>query len=238
MLFSCSLLGKLPLPSIYCYMKKYILRTGACLAIVSSLFSFISCGKKKDCSGGLGSNQINLRFELPVKIYPAKDTFKVGDTMWIEQEFNDQLVNLNNNQTYKFENFNFKASLSIHDLNVDGIYSYQNPLIIVYVGTSKGESGTSMDFEYENNKYHFKAAFIPNRKGLYMMNFGSAIGPKGADTKITECKNEYYEFFTITNGNTDNNYEMMKNAVDPFYKEMTKEKFYAGGGYCFYIKEN
>src|SRR5690606_28968668 len=140
-------------------MKKYILRTGACLAIVSSLFSFFSCGKKKDCGGGLGANQINLHFELPVKIYPAKDTFKVGDTMWIEQEFNDQLVNLNNNQTYKFENFNFKASLSIHDLNVDGIYSYQNPLIIVYVGTSKGESGTSMDFEYKNNKYHFKAAF-------------------------------------------------------------------------------
>ncbi len=201
------------------------------------LLSAISCGKKKDCGGGLGSNQINLHFQLPVKIYPLKDTFSVGDTIWIEQEFSDNLQNTQNNKYYTLRNFDFKISYSFIDLNQIGSRTITNPKIVVYTGSNTQENSTKVGFKYENNTYRYKAAFIAQQKGLFLLEFGSTMSEaKGSNTGVTQCENEYYQITFYNNEQANCNFEFLKKSVDKFYQDRSSDLFNSAGSYAFYVK--
>ncbi len=196
-----------------------------------------NCAKKECREGNLLSNQINLYFVLPVKVYPAKDTFKIGDTLWIEQEFSDQLANINSGKTYKLANFDFTMGMSIDDLNKPDFATYPNPKIVAFMGRIGGENGNDFIHEYQNNIYRFKAAFIIERKGFYKIGFGgSPREGKGSVSGITTCKNEYYDFDYTVNNKGDNNYEMLQFSVANTFKNYSLDRFNKEGSYCFIVK--
>lgn len=138
------------------------------LGWLPSVLFLISCGKNKECNGI--SNQINLYFTLPVKTSPVKDTFNIGDTIWIEQEFSNSLKNSQNGKYYTLNNFDFNAGFSLIDLNKVGSIAITNPKIIVYEGSKSGESSTDISCKYENNTYNTKQLLSSNKLACICWN--------------------------------------------------------------------
>lgn len=209
------------------------------LSVIAAVGMLTSCGGGKCEQRGF----TELEFDLPVKITPSRDTFRIGDTIWIENSFDDMLVNQNSNKSYRVQNFDFGTNLTITDLNSPPIaISYKNPIIITVEGTTTGTNiGTVdyqtiyVDYDYTQNRYRYKAAFILDRSGFYLIAFSSHSSGR-RDIDITDCPDERITNTYNTNDRVDNNYMMIKNAVDPHYKNLPEEMFNDAGGYCFYVK--
>ena len=220
-------------------MKKEFVRT--LLGMLLCIWGLSSCSKLTHCEKGSRTDYI---FELPAKLYPAKDTFAIGDTIWIEQEFSDNMLNLNykKNKYYTLENFDFKTVLSILDLNSPApATTYTNPIIVDYKGSTDFNYGSSvpaqalyLKYDYTNNVYSYKAAFIIERPGFYCFGFSSNTYAEKVD--ITECKDEDMRIHYKLNGDDDDNFEMLHFSKDPYYHDYTLERFKEEGDYCFYVK--
>lgn len=211
------------------------------LLIPAVLYLLTNTGCKK-ITGCERNMRYDFEFELPVSIYPAKDTFSIGDTIWIEQSFSDNMLNLKYNRYKEFKDFNFHTTFTIKDLNTPlPAYSYPDPNIITYVGQTTGNNIGSVKYQaiyinytYENNTYKYKAAFIVDKPGFYNINFFSYLD--GDDLNLTRCQNEIFHLYYTTNDKGDNNYEMVQYAQDNSFAELTKEKYDKSGMYCFHVK--
>jgi hypothetical protein len=183
------------------------------------------------------------QFKLPVTISPAKDTFRVGDTIWIENSFSDQIHNHKNNKAYKVENFDFKTTMVITDLNsLPPAISYPLPKIVTYKGTttqnyiqSTAYEAIRIGYDYANGHYAYKAALIVEQKGTWCINFFSYHNTRKVD--ITACNDETLYMEYQTNGNAENNHDILPNAKDPEFSSLNLEDFNKIGGYCFHVVE-
>lgn len=182
------------------------------------------------------------RFAIPTGIYPAKDTFSIGDTMWIEQKFNDELPSIDNGKSYPLNAIDLELSYSFVDLNTEFPPSRYRPyLILDEVGKTTGAGvGSSeggkfhINHEIKDEIYHYKAAVILDKKGLYILSFGTLLN--GLTSRAVKCKNRY-ELSINTNNRVNNNYKFLNSSVDTlYYGKMTKETFDRWGSYCFYVK--
>ena len=208
------------------------------IAIIGVLLNISSCGKLGKCEG---KSRMDYEFVLPVTISPAKDTFRVGDTIWIENSFSNQLLNHRNGKTYEVENFNFETTMAIKDLNtVFPAVSYSKPLIITYEGKTTGNYIQSSDYEalyidydYKDGFYRYKAAFILDKAGFYLIDFFSYMDGNKVD--ITSCANETLYMEYVTNNRGDNNYEMIKYSKDHKFSKLTIENYNKEGCYCFHV---
>lgn len=191
---------------------------------VITAFLFNSCNR---CDGLKG-----FRFAIPTSIYPAKDTFAVGDTIWIEQHFADKLPSIDNGKLYSIHNYDLKVDYSIIDLTTASpSTSYTSPFITTYHGNTIGKN---IEYEFNNGFYHYKASPVLNKPGLYFISFGS--GANGERFGSSGCIKAITLQFN-TNNRGDNNYEFMKNGVDTVhYANMSKEEFDQWGSYCFYVR--
>lgn len=198
------------------------------------------CKKTTGCEGGL---RADIRFEIPVNIYPAKDTFSIGDTIWIEQSFSDNLQDKNNTKnTYSINNIDLYSNLGITNLNTSfPAISYDDPYLITYTGQTTDNNVGSVKYQvlyigytYEANTYKYKAAFIVEKTGFYLIKFFSYAD--GDDMNLTNCTNEKVTIDYTTNREDNNNYNMLQYAVDDYYSSWTIEEFNKNGGYCFHVK--
>jgi hypothetical protein len=61
---------------------------------IAMLIFFSSCDPlKKESKDSTGNGVLGFLFEIPYTVNPSKDTFKVGDTIWIESTFSNQMYN-------------------------------------------------------------------------------------------------------------------------------------------------
>src|SRR6188472_653891 len=72
------------------------------------------CIKLPDCVTYANGNEYLV--ELPIRLYPAKDTFDIGDTIWIEQNFHDQVHDQRNNMSLDFKNYSLGNWITTSDL--------------------------------------------------------------------------------------------------------------------------
>jgi hypothetical protein len=186
---------------------------------------------------------MDIHFKLPVSVTPQQDSFRIGDTIWIENIFSDQVYNYKSGKSYKVENFDFESTMVISDLNTpEPAKSYPKPKITTYQGKTEGNFIQSSDhqaiyiyYKYDSSTYKYKAAFIPDKPGFYMLQFFSYLDADKVD--ITACGNETLYMQYETNNAGDNNYEMVKYAKDHEYAALSIEDFNKIGGYCFHVVE-
>ncbi|MBS1781081.1 MAG: hypothetical protein JST70_17275 [Bacteroidetes bacterium] len=212
-------------------LSRYILLTA-----ILMVFICYGCGKKS-CGGKRG---ITYEFDLPVTISPAKDTFRIGDTIWIENAFSDQMYNAEDGKTYTVHNFDFKASWQVCDMNYPP-YTYPDPIIIPLSGTTNIYSAApnvqsyQIKHDYSNGSYKYKAGIVATRSGAYLVSFSTFL--KATKVDITECPNEDVKNLTFnTNNGGNNHYEALQYSKDISAAKATKAEFDKYGGYCFYIK--
>jgi hypothetical protein len=200
-----------------------------------------SCGKLKGCQH---NGWTDFSFELPVTISPTKDTFNIGDTIWIDINYGDYLVNYeyDSHKTYDMTGYDFKTSYSITDLNTPKpSISYHNPNITTYKGNTTFTSIMTADYNlisvsytHENGMNSYKAAFVVDKPGFYAITFQNIIEVNARG--IDKCPNEHISVNYPTNNNGDNNYEMLQYAPKSDFGSLSLDDFHKAGGYCFYVK--
>jgi hypothetical protein len=188
---------------------------------------------------------IEYKFEIPITLTPAKDSFSIGDTIWIETQFSDYMLDQNSNMMYKLEDFNFFREIDFVQMDISPFLDADTFFDIVI---DKGEANLLMINNslslieiidsYQNNLYEFRLGFIPKEVGLFAFIVSSSpnLGFEGK-IDLNSCVNERVEYIYNTNSGADNNFEYISLSADPWLKTTTKEIFDSSGQYCFYVVE-
>lgn len=193
------------------------------------LISCTSCGKDKP------KEAVYFKLTYPISVTPIKDTFNIGDTLFLEANFSDTLLDIVSNKTYILpDSFNFGSFLSIVKLTDKNIsygnmpsavqaFNYQN-----YKGGITGIGSESVHYQeiFNNKRYFFKYAIIPNAIGVYSLwpigkifeapndnlSFLGDLGYNANGVKRYACQLIFYP--NINNGNT--NYDILQQNCIPF----------------------
>ncbi len=152
--------------------------------ILSVLLMSSSCKKQKEiCQWSY------FTFEHPVSVYPTKESYNIGDTIWFEMNFSDIFnVNVKNNingstrnETVQLKNFDFQRNflsifkLSDSTLNVTGQQKgkWEESFSTIY---KKGNiiqelpDGPEYKLIYEDNSYKLKMGIILKKMGVFLYN--------------------------------------------------------------------
>lgn len=214
-------------------MKKILLYD----ALIGFAFLFSSCQSchpAKDCYQ-------DYEFTIPVSIYPAKDTFKIGDTIWLESEISNILFDSVSQSNLNFNDFEHKiyggidrydqsnpsfAENNFKYLNVDGKIEVNGGgalpsfLRLKYIKTSP-------------NIQTIKVGIVPEITGLYRIGFLIFSEDYYSETGIIKqgCTETIIMRFNMNNRVDDNNYHLLQgypsiNSAEGFKNE---------GEYAFWV---
>ena len=211
----------------------------------SAIVFLPSCNRqKKECEG---KTRLTFEFDIPYTITPMQDTFSVGDTIWMEFAFSNQMYNKNNGKTYTVNDFEFKMYSDISDLYTNTVRPTNDFTMVnsmKQVDSTEDRYGAlfHINTQMEGSVYKWKAGFILHKKGLYAFAPGSEIRNDGklADQSppqhITECPNEGVSLdFLLTNGN-GNSY-FLDYAADENPRERWDRPAFDKACFAFYVKE-
>jgi hypothetical protein len=141
-----------------------------------------SCKKQKEiCQWSY------FTFEHPVSVYPTKESYNIGDTIWFEMNFSDVFnVNVKNNingstrnETVQLKNFDFhriflrilKLVDSSQNINGQPTGTWSKSFEPIYTtGQLLGElpDGPEYKLKYENNSYRLKFGTILQQSGVFL----------------------------------------------------------------------
>ena len=181
-------------------------------------FSGSSCEPKDDI-------YLALDYELPVDIYPATDTYRVGDTLTIKIQFNKYLTDRSGEYTTVFENFDFQGRVRFLELsnknlthaNQPGAFgkvNIQNKIGSIEVGY---DAGALLNYDFDGENYTLISKLILNREGIFSLLFitSSSVYNTGLirkldiEGKIANIKDIYYK---VNDGKVNNNYLIFENT--------------------------
>lgn len=134
-------------------------------------------------------NWSHFTFDHPVSVFPIKDSYSIGDTIWFEMNFSDcfyALVRNNYNGDIRYENVqlknfdfhrNFLRILKLVDNTQNttgqpnGTWS-ENFVPIYMVGQLVQEvpDGPEYKLLYETNSYHLKYGMVLQQTGTFLYN--------------------------------------------------------------------
>lgn len=206
------------------------------LFLSSLLFSSSCVKKEKHC-------QRDYTFEHPVSVYPVKDSYNVGDTIWFEMSFSDTFKNVRvkdggngswtENIIWKNADWqqNFFSILKLVDstsntANQISGWSSFTPIYengdILYLN----EYGPKYKLTYSSSSYSFKTGLIMIEQGRYMASFAflrtypSYLDKENKVVVKGECPIEYFDDieFPINkqlNGTYLTNYHLFEQFMNP-----------------------
>ncbi len=195
------------------------------LILIAFILTSTSCHKKKYC-------QRNYIFENPTSIYPIQASYNIGDTLWYELDFTNDIKDVTTGEIIKLENFDFMRNVihlsKLHDSTTSVLGQYTNSGgdfdYIVEKGqiVDKYSSGPEYKLAYYDNSYHLKIGIIMKASGRFSSrivfennitshHISSAIIVKG------ECEEEYLETIEHPmNRQSDGTYQNNYNIYSEF----------------------
>jgi hypothetical protein len=179
------------------------------LTILSLFLISASCSKKnKKCSQGYD-------LEHPISVYPIKESYNIGDTIWFEMNFSDVLNALvtNNytgeklNENIHLKNFDFRRTfLSFFELvdsseNVAGqsksVWKESfDPIYVTGNIIQELPDGPEYKLIYQNNSYLLKIGMILKKSGvflhcpIFLHSYAMADGFLNEQDLTSECETE------------------------------------------------
>jgi hypothetical protein len=219
------------------YMKSLV-------SLLGVLLFLSSCNPlSKKCKDVDGNGVVSFYFEIPYALTPSKDTFKVGDTLWIESAFSNQMYNQRNGKTYSVIDFDFKLFGNILNLNTNPVMPTQSYKILNADGSldqSSLNSGGDIMMSYTTiqGNYVWKKGIVFLEQGLFAYGLSSDISVRSLmgqspPQHITECDDEYVSY-SINRLNGNSNHYLLQYAADPYVKQWSAEQF--KGSFAFYVK--
>lgn len=173
---------------------------------------------------------MSKEFKLPVKITPANEVFKVGDTLKIEILIPKIIYDRQNTVQYLFEDFDFDPFLSIRELKDKSKDLADQPGATnkVRILNDEGEivpfsaAGSKLFLNYNGSEYKLSSKLILLNEGIYNLSFsvGKIIGtaklinpPLGYKKIISGVGPSY---FFVNSGIEINNHLISQNTASKF----------------------
>lgn len=221
-------------------MKIIIVLICSLLVLVSSS----SC-ERKDC--GFGGPYL---FEMKAELSPKQDTFKVGDTITVVSEFDDNVFERNTQTSYKLEDFPFYPIISFVELDTIPIFMSVRNFRFIFPSSfnfniaylDRGTSFVKGTYLYEKKDYKLQFKFIPRRAGLFGFGLGSTLQPLEGDQDFPgRCGKKESDAYVVLNNGEENNIQMLQFSADTAHAnwllEKPQQRFHDKGVYVFYVKE-
>jgi hypothetical protein len=195
----------------------------------------------KDC------NQTYV-FSIPFTIFPAKDTFQIGDTLWLESIIPDELTDKLTGKSIPVRNFDFKIESFI--LRMDTLVQAPDGKMLQPSASNDfsylmnyGEfqikdfsifSVIKAHYEQENNNQKLRIGIIPIKRGLFEIEFNNLTDDL---TNVNLTDGDCYEnlelSYQMNENEEDNNYHLL---LDSPGQITSPEGFKQFGGYAFWVK--
>jgi len=211
------------------------------IPLILLIITFSNCNKKCKITGG------RYQFEITSTLFPALDTFVLGDTITIISEFNDQVYEAKTNRRYDLSNLEIPSKLllwkiSVNPTNHAAILSFNiindssSSFYYDYI-QELNQYSLHGKYEYYQNQYYITYKIIPEDTGLFLC----AHGPLSPWITFPDKCDDMESYFHVhLNNGHDNNINMLQTSPDEHYNTWILKKpydrFHSGGGYAFYVK--
>jgi hypothetical protein len=177
-------------------------------------------------------------FEVPNHIYSIHDTLSIGDTLWVESNFSDNLYDKQSGNRFVITPDKLKVDVLLRKMDTTGTFNVLSFFNIYNVvgGIRKGNSILSTEYKYESHTYSIKTAIIPMKKGLFSVYFNSQYDESGFPLNFEDkCDNEKGFLNFKTNTGSGNNYNLVKNNPQGG-DNLIEEYYHKSGRYTFVVK--
>lgn len=221
------------------------------------LLNFYSCGPIATVIHEECTTVVPYQFNIHVKAKPAIGTYQLGDTIFINFEFNAKMKDQADGKLYDLKDFkDFYPAIRLYRLDE----SIKNPYFFDFSDTcclnvenlfvdhylpereTRKDAGLGFDFIYDQSKdsFHAKVAFIMKKKGIYYFKISSESKADLTGPFPGKCNTRlvYFGF----NQQTDGNFDLVKSIYTSICKadascyEEFKREFNKEGGYAFEVK--
>ena len=192
------------------------------------------------------------QFVIPATLSPAKDTFRVGDTIHISSVFSDEVFERQTQEYYKLEDWRFYPTTRLDKIDKvdsnfvqDGLadFEYIIPVQYDYERFVDITGGIALlgEYLYQNRQYSLEFKLIPQQAGLYYFTQFAAQGIDDDQDFPGRCPRVTSDTNVELNGGEGNNIEFLQSSPDVYYNERIlarpQDNFHDAGGYCFYVVE-
>jgi hypothetical protein len=199
----------------------------------------------QDCTSCKLDNTVCERkydFEIPFSISPAIDTFKIGDTIWIESIIQNFLIDGSTGEKINVENHNFKVKTGFSRIDTLGYDSSADNFVVInikgkYLVKNLGPNLSIINIEYQKEEMRrsLKVGVIFKRKGIYQTSMTNIVADleEGINLTETNCTQRINLAYSMNNGEENNYYlEQYDVNVIPSFDEFMK-----AGAYNFVVIE-
>ena len=186
---------------------------------------------------------------LPFTVYPAKDTIRIGDTLWVRSDITTDIKDYISGNTYQYKNFDFILGFALTQYtDTSGGFTLKDAARKFTVGAKVGEirwlkTIHTIYFDYKDNKYNLLGYVVPKDTGHYAIGIYSFItgGRFSYKIKVTDTKcDEYFNFI----GSQFNQGNVNKRLLDHWFHypippgtlDKYKEWSFVNSSYYFYVK--
>lgn len=214
---------------------KHIMLTGLALLSLTALTIDSCIFPQNDCFK-------EYAFEINYNCSPQQDTFRIGDTLWIESLIESKLINQLDNSLVDMSDIEYKIYGDIHRYNEEVTsppeydFNYVNKNGAVSISNIGPYAALELSYESEvHNDRRLRVGFVPQVAGLYRVIFYYLTEDYTSIQGIIEkgCSENITFIYTMNNNESDNNYHLLEG-----YPEIaTSEGFREGGGYAFWVIE-
>ncbi len=202
--------------------------------LVCFLFYLLSCAPKGDCPP-------NITYHLPAQISPDRDTFQVGDTLFLSLEFSKSLKAEELSDPIIFEDFNFELIFYTvrHDTFHGLTFNTLDLTDIIGSSTARAFSESQsydLHLMYDGTKYSYSAILVLKEKGTFESRLVSFYDDRSYPAVYEgKCSHRPTEFRCVMNtGNpVDNNVDLIR----PYDNLGNFERFFPErGSFAFVVK--
>jgi len=214
-------------------------------AAMPFLLSAFRCGDDEQVE------YVEMAFILPFSMGPSPGKLingtdmKKGDTLWLDIDFSDSLLEFHSGRRYKVKGLDFKFAIAIFNL------LYPEKFIVEQRSATAdfdfvqkkgevtfiGETFSDLLFEYSQDRYRFNLGLIPKRTGIYFFTFVPGDYYYYSDYPNRDFLNNYvigleesesgvrrvaaYDAFLVTVNEGSNNRNLAKAYNNQFAEIMT-----------------
>jgi hypothetical protein len=184
--------------------------------------------------------ETTYHFEIPFSI-TERDSFRIGDTIWLSSQISDNLVDKTTNQSIDVSKFDFQIRCGMYRMDTTQFDEAEKYFEFINK-TGKMEMtiastiDTKLVYQKETNSSSrvVKIGMIPKKIGIFKISFAN-LTDDITNVKLTQSNCiESLKFLYTMNEGREFNYYLLKNNLLPF-PILTEEAYKKEGNYVFKI---
>jgi hypothetical protein len=177
-------------------------------------------------------------FEIPFSI-TEKDSFRIGDTIWLSSQISDNLVDKTTNQSIDVSKFDFQIRCGMYRMDTtqfdegEKYFEFVNKIGKMEM-TFASRIDTKAIYQKETNSRGLKVGMIPKKVGLFKISFYNLTADiTGIKLTQGDCLETLNMIYTMNEGR-EFNYYLLEKSLRP-YPILTEEAYKKEGNYVFKI---